>query len=82
MIVAAQGEHAWAAHLWGVAESLRERCGVPLSPFERVDYEPAVASARTHLGEQAFATAWAEGRTMTLEQVLDRGFKLGQNVII
>jgi predicted ATPase/class 3 adenylate cyclase len=70
VIVAAQREHAWAAHLWGVAESLRERCGVPLSPFERVDYEPAVASARTHLGEQAFATAWAEGRTMTLEQVL------------
>ena len=69
-IVAAQEEQAWAAHLWGVAESLRERCGVPLSPFERVDYEPAVAAARVHLGEQAFATAWAEGRTMTLEQVL------------
>jgi len=68
--VAAQGEHAWAAHLWGAAESLRERCGIPLNPAERVDYEPAVASARVHLGEQAFAAAWAEGRTMTLEQVL------------
>ena len=49
-VVAAQGERVWAAHLWGAAESLRERCGVPLTPFERVDYEPAVAAARTQLG--------------------------------
>jgi tetratricopeptide (TPR) repeat protein len=69
-VVAAQGETILAASLWGAAESLRERCGVPLTPIERVDYEPAVAAARTHLGEQAFASAWAEGRTMTLEQVL------------
>jgi predicted ATPase/class 3 adenylate cyclase len=68
--VATQGKCAWAARLWGAAESLRERCGIPLLPFERVDYEAAVAATRTQLGEQAFAAAWAEGRTMTLEQVL------------
>jgi len=39
-------------------------------PIDRVDYEPAVAAARTHLEEQAFTTAWAEGRTMTFEQAL------------
>ena len=43
---------------------------IPLPPFDRVDYEPAVAAARDHLGEQEFTTAWAQGRTMTLEQVL------------
>lgn len=80
--VAAQGEHAWATHLWGVAESLRERCGVPLTPFERADYEPAVAATRAQLGEQAFEAAWTEGRSMTLEQVLDRGFKMGQHTIL
>jgi hypothetical protein len=48
---------------------LRERCGIPLYPLDRVDYELAVAAARTHLWKQAFAAAWAEGRTMTLEQV-------------
>ena len=68
--VATQGKCAWAARLWGAAESSREHCGVPLLPLERVDYEPAVAAARTHLGEQEFTTAWAEGRAMTLEQVL------------
>jgi tetratricopeptide (TPR) repeat protein len=68
--IAKQGKCAWAARLWGEAESLRDRCGMPLLPLDRVDYEPAVAAVRTQLGEQAFATAWVEGRTMTLEQVL------------
>jgi predicted ATPase/class 3 adenylate cyclase len=73
--VAAQGKCAWAARLWGAAESLRERCGIPLSPLERVYYEPAVAAARTQLGEQAFAAAWEEGRAMTLEQVVNEPLK-------
>jgi len=30
----------------------------------------AVAAARTQLGEQAFAAAWVEGRTLSLEQAL------------
>jgi len=34
------------------------------------DYEQAVAAARAQLGEQAFAAAWAEGRTMSLKQAL------------
>ncbi len=68
--VAAQGNHAWAAHLWGTAESLREALGTPLPPVERVPYQQAVAAAQTRLGEQAFTTAWAEGRTMSPEQTL------------
>ena len=60
----------WVVRLWGAAESLRERCGVPLSPLERVYYEPAVAAARTQLGAKAFEAAWTEGRSMTLDQVL------------
>ncbi len=69
-VVATQGDVAWAAHLWGMADSLRERCGIPQTPVERADYEPAVAGARIQLGELAFAIAWAEGRTMSIEQVL------------
>jgi predicted ATPase/class 3 adenylate cyclase len=70
IVVAAQRERAWAVRLWGAAESLRERCGVPLTPLERIDYEPAVAAARTQLGTEAFEVAWTEGRSMTLDQVL------------
>jgi len=67
--VAAQRNHVWAAHLWGAAETPRETIGAPLPPVERVPYHRAVAAARTQLGERALATAWVEGRTMSLEQV-------------
>ena len=65
---AAQGEPAWAAELWGAAETLREDMGMPLPPTFRASYERAVVAARTQLGEQTFATAWAQGRIMTVEQ--------------
>ncbi len=67
---AAQGNHVWAAHLWGAAETLREEIGAPLPPVEHVAYYRAVALSRTQLGAHAFAKAWAEGRTMSPEQVL------------
>jgi DNA-binding NarL/FixJ family response regulator len=44
--------------------------GQPLSPVERVAYEMEVAATRRRLGEKGFTTAWAEGRSMTAEQVL------------
>jgi len=69
-IIAVQGPPAWAARLWGSAEMLRETMGTPIPPIERPSYEQSVDGARAQLGEQLFATAWVEGRTMTLEQVL------------
>ena len=69
-VVAAQGEPTWAARLWGAAEAQREVYSLPLAPIYRADYEQAVAAARTQLGEQSFAAAWAEGRSMTPEQAL------------
>ena len=71
-VVAVQGELAWAVRLWGSAEALREALGAPLQPIERADYDHAVAAVRDHLGESAFVAAWAQGRTMTAEQVLMR----------
>ncbi|SRR6266699_1196301 len=69
-VVAAQGELRWAARLWGAAEALRDTRGTPLPPVYRADYERSVAAARTQLGEQSFAAAWAKGYTMTPGQVL------------
>ena len=60
----------WAAKLWGAAESLREVIGAPIPPLERATYECAVTTMRTQLGEEVFATAWAEGRNMTPDQAL------------
>lgn len=69
-VVARQGEPTWAVQLWGSAEALREAIGAPLQPIERADYEQAVAAVRHHLGADAFAAAWSQGRTMTVEQIL------------
>ena len=68
-VAAAQGELTWAAaHLWGAAETLRVAIGTPVPPVYRLDYERVVAKARAQLGSETFARAWAEGRTMPLEQ--------------
>jgi len=59
------------ARLCGMAEGLRERIGVPLSPAERGRYAGTVAAVRTALGEAAFAGAHAAGSTLTVEDALE-----------
>ncbi len=66
----------WAARLWGTAEALREAIGALMHPVYRTEYEQAVAAARTELGEEAFAAAWAEGRTAPVEQVINDVLKM------
>ncbi len=70
MLLAAEGKAREAALHWGRAEALREELGAPRHPVKRADYEQAVAAARRELGEEAFATAWAKGRTTPVEQVI------------
>jgi predicted ATPase/DNA-binding CsgD family transcriptional regulator len=69
-VVAAQHKLAWAAQLWGAAEVLRDAFSVPIPLAQRADYERSLSAARVHLGERAFAAAWAQGRAMTPEQAL------------
>ncbi|MGH2615017.1 MAG: ATP-binding protein, partial [Thermomicrobiales bacterium] len=61
--LAGQGERA--ARLCGAAEALRETIGAPI-PRYRGQFERAIGAARTALGEQAFAAAWAAGRALSL----------------
>jgi len=67
-VAAAHGEPLLAARIWGMAETQRSAVGVLISPGEHTHYERLVTAARVLIGERAFASAWAEGRTMTLEQ--------------
>ena len=60
----------WAARLWGAAQTIRDTIGAPMPPVDRVDYERAVAAVHARLGKEAFAAAWAEGRTMTPEEAI------------
>jgi len=78
---ARQGEFVRAARLWGAAEVLRESVGMHIAPFERADYEQRVAAARAKLGAEAFASAWAQGRTMTPEQALTMQGSLSTTIV-
>lgn len=54
-----------AAELLGTAAALRESLGTPLPAAERRDVDRATARLRAHLGDEAFATAFARGRTLS-----------------
>jgi predicted ATPase/DNA-binding SARP family transcriptional activator len=67
-LLTVQGQFGRAARLWGAAEALRQAILAPLSPKERETYDRSLTAARTALGEEAFAAAWAEGQAMSLEE--------------
>jgi molybdopterin-guanine dinucleotide biosynthesis protein len=52
------------------AEALRELMGRSLTPAQLAAHDRDVATARKRLDPESFAAAWAEGRTMTLEQAI------------
>ncbi len=70
VVFAKQGETVRATWLWGASEMLRETVGTPIPPVERAFYKQSVEAARTQLGKKRFATAWTEGRAMTIEQAV------------
>ncbi|MFN8539083.1 MAG: tetratricopeptide repeat protein [Thermomicrobiales bacterium] len=59
------------AQLFGAAEIVRERAGLPLPPAEVEHHERAIAAARRALGEEDFASAWAVGRALVEDEILD-----------
>jgi len=68
-VAVAQNQLKRAAQLFGATE-VRYDVNKVLSPNQRDDYERMISSVRAQLGEQAFAAAWAEGRTISREQIL------------
>lgn len=70
IVVMAQGRPASAVLLWSTAAQMREELGILMPPLERSDYELAEKVARKQLGAKTFASLWAQGYTMTPEQVL------------
>jgi DNA-binding CsgD family transcriptional regulator/tetratricopeptide (TPR) repeat protein len=69
-IAAEEGHLTWAVQLWGAADALRESIRVPIPRIQHAEYERAITSARTQLGEKDFTVAWEAGRAMTSEQVI------------
>src|SRR5579883_854986 len=60
-----------AARLLGVAKDLLDlRNLMDSGPYRDAAYQDVMASARAQLGEEAYAAALSEGRSMPLEQIL------------
>jgi hypothetical protein len=70
-VFSAHGQYDRAARLFAAGELLREIIGWHPMPGDQADDDRRLASTRSGLGEAAFATAWAEGRAMTLEQAIE-----------
>jgi tetratricopeptide (TPR) repeat protein len=60
------------ALLLGAADAARAAAGAILSPDETAWVEATTASLRTALGDEAFATAFAEGAGLPLEDAVER----------
>jgi predicted ATPase/class 3 adenylate cyclase len=69
-VAKAQEQAERAARLFGAAESLREKINIPMSPQERLEYDREVSDLRQAMDEKLFASLWAEGRALTMEQAI------------
>ena len=59
-----------SASIFGATEALRQTFGSRADLFERRSNDQGLAAIHAHLDEVTLAAAWAEGRTMTLDQTI------------
>lgn len=64
-----------AARILGAAQALREQVNSPMTPYEQPEYDRELASLREEVDETSLASAWAEGRAMTLGQAIAQVFE-------
>jgi hypothetical protein len=83
-IAIAQSQAQWAAQraacLLGAAEALRESLDAPMRANERGQYDQNLAALHLQMDAGAFATAWAQGRSLTMEQAVQLALQEGEGV--
>lgn len=70
-IAESRHDPALAARMYGAADALRETVGATPSPYERVLLDEYLNEAREALGDEAFESAWSEGRSMSFDDAID-----------
>jgi predicted ATPase/DNA-binding XRE family transcriptional regulator len=70
-LMSAQELDGVVAQLHGAAMALREAMDSAIAPAEKDAYEQCIASARVRMGDTAFDAHVAEGRAMSLQQVVN-----------
>ena len=63
--------------LYGTSEAILETVGAPLyvQMHDRELYARTLENLRSRLGEEAFETAWSEGRAMSTKQAIDHALE-------
>jgi predicted ATPase len=69
-VAVSQGRPRRAVRLLAAADALRESLDVPRSPDEPTAHEDAVVAVRAALPADGFATAWAEGAALSLDEAV------------
>jgi len=69
VLVVAQGRHRRGVRPLAAAAKAEPDRG-SLYRFERIDLETSISTARSALGDDAFADAWIEGEAMALEEAV------------
>ncbi len=57
-----------AAKIWGAVEAQRETSGLMNAPHDRRRTEALIAEARSRIVSKTFATAWTDGRDLSLDE--------------
>jgi predicted ATPase/DNA-binding SARP family transcriptional activator len=69
-VAATERRPTHALHLIAAATALRASVGFVLAPLFQAEADQLLQAIRQALNEEAAATAWVEGETMTLEEVV------------
>ncbi len=75
-VAAVTGQADLAARLFGATDRQFTAMNTHFHPVEQPVHDRAVAAARTALGDAPFATAWAQGTTLSLEAATDLAFQV------
>jgi len=75
-VARAQGQHHTAAILGGASEALFESIGTHIGSFDQDNFSQIMTDLSKAIGENQFATIWAKGRAMTVEQAIQYAFAL------
>lgn len=75
--IASQGRLREAARLAGAAQRLLDSLGIHLDPNDQAEFERAITTIRSQLGETEFNAAWTEGQAMTLASAVTSALEAG-----
>ncbi|WP_156297878.1 LuxR family transcriptional regulator [Mycobacterium paragordonae] len=69
-VAALDGNHSYAARLFGAADGIRQRLGHARYPMYQAGYDAAVADVRDALGQGDFDSVWADGAALSTEEAI------------